>query len=318
MNEIIIDDEPKVSRYASSDGHATEAPKECFDRHEDCDLFVSHGECIKNPGWMIINCPVGCKACHLRDSKIRCPRKALNISEESVLKPGTLNQIFQRIIQLSNENQIGKINVLSNDPWIIEFENFITPLEAKSIITAVHDWEKSTDTGEMNEYGEQGRILSTGRTSTNAWCRDDCESKPNVQRVLKRIEFVTTVPIDNYESFQVLKYDIGQYYRAHHDTGADEDNLACGMRILTFFLYLSDVEIGGETSFPLLNLSVKPKLGKAVLWPGVYSDNPSVVDYRTRHEAKPVIKGIKYGANSWIHSHNFKIPNLWGCTGSFD
>jgi hypothetical protein len=44
------------------------------------------------------------------------------------------------------------------------------------------------------------------------------------------------------------------------NTQDQNDNaLACGPRILTFFLYLSDVEEGGETNFPLLNISVNPK-----------------------------------------------------------
>jgi prolyl 4-hydroxylase len=36
------------------------------------------------------------------------------------------------------------------------------------------------------------------------------------------------------------------------------------------------------------------------------------------HEAKPVLKGKKIAANSWIHLFNYEVPNLWGCTGSFD
>jgi len=87
---------------------------------------------------------------------------------------------------------------------------------------------------------------------------------------------------------------------------------------LTFFLYLSDVEEGGETDFPLLNIGVKPKKGKALLWPSTLDDQPLEVDRRTVHQAKPVIKGRKFAANSWIHSHNFVKPNLWGCTGTFD
>ncbi len=94
--------------------------------------------------------------------------------------------------------------------------------------------------------------------------------------------------------------------------------LACGSRILTFFLYLSDVEECGETNFPALKLAVKPKKGSAVLWPSTTNDDIMKQDPRTVHEAKAVIKGVKYGANAWIHSHNFEIPNLWGCTGSFD
>lgn len=53
---------------------------------------------------------------------------------------------------------------------------------------------------------------------------------------------------------QVLRYDVGQKYEAHHDYGSEDVQLACGPRILTFFLYLSDVEEGGETNFTSLNL----------------------------------------------------------------
>ena len=111
---------------------------------------------------------------------------------------------------------------------------------------------------------------------------------------------------------------MGQHYRAHHDYGAEDIKKACGPRILTFFLYLSDVEEGGETSFPDLNIAVKPKKGRALLWPSTLDSNPELIDTRTRHEAKPVIKGRKFAANAWIHSHDFMKPNLWGCTGTFD
>ena len=55
----------------------------------------------------------------------------------------------------------------------------------------------------------------------------------------------------------------------------------------TFFLYLSSVDEGGETSFPGLGLAVKPARGKALLWPSVYDDNLENIDQRTIHEAKP-------------------------------
>lgn len=94
--------------------------------------------------------------------------------------------------------------------------------------------------------------------------------------------------------------------------------LSCGPRILTFFLYLSDVEEGGETHFPMLNLKVKPRKGTAVLWPSTTNENPEKQDPRTIHEAMAVIKGVKFAANSWIHLYDFEKSNLWGCTGAFD
>lgn len=99
---------------------------------------------------------------------------------------------------------------------------------------------------------------------------------------------------------------------------SEQSRLACGPRILTFFLYLSDVEEGGETNFPMINIAAKPKKGSAILWPSTRLDNILEQDARTHHEAKAVIKGVKFAANTWIHSHNFEVPNHWGCTGAFE
>ena len=61
------------------------------------------------------------------------------------------------------------------------------------------------------------------------------------------------------------------------------------------FLYLNDVEEGGGTRFPLLDITVQPKMGSAILWPSVLDDPPEKKDFRTDHEALEVTKGIKYG-----------------------
>ena len=70
--------------------------------------------------------------------------------------------------------------------------------------------------------------------------------------------------------------------------------------MLTVFLYLNDVEEGGETKFNRLDKVVTPKRGRAVIWPSVQNMDPHTIDPRTSHEAMPVIKGIKYGANAWV------------------
>lgn len=45
--------------------------------------------------------------------------------------------------------------------------------------------------------------IITGRTSSNAWCRQKCESHPAVKRITQKIEEVIRVPFVNSESFQV-------------------------------------------------------------------------------------------------------------------
>jgi hypothetical protein len=90
-------------------------------------------------------------------------------------------------------------------------------------------------------------------------------------------------------------------YEIHHDYIELEIERQQGVRILTVYLYLNDVEAGGGTNFPRLNLTVMPKRGRALFWPSVTDPNPSAKDRRTDHQALPVDKGIKYGANFWYH-----------------
>lgn len=290
--------------------------KECLDRHGSCSNWASQGECDINPGWMIINCPSSCQACHLRDPKIRCNRENLNMSTTPAYKPGDMEAMFGSIMDRFGSQY--DITVHSTSPWVVTFENFLTNAEADALIATQKKWERSTDSGKMNEFGEVGRVLSTGRTSSNSWCDRSCMANTKVSNLLSKIEDVIGIGRENYESFQVLRYEIGQKYNAHHDYGVEDVGKACGPRILTFFLYLSDVEEGGETAFPLLDIAVKPKKGRALLWPSTLDANPERIDARTRHEARPVVKGRKFAANSWIHLYNFNVPNLWGCTGTFD
>jgi len=86
-----------------------------------------------------------------------------------------------------------------------------------------------------------------------------------------------------------------------------------GVRILTFYFYLTDVEEGGGTNFPVVNRTVQAQKGRAVLWPSILDHDPNKKDFRADHQALPVIKGIKYGANAWIHQRDYKTPHSIGC-----
>ena len=55
-------------------------------------------------------------------------------------------------------------------------------------------------------------------------------------------------------TLQILRYERGQKYVRHHDADEDDVQLACGPRVLTFFLYLSDVE-EGRACYSLLLIS---------------------------------------------------------------
>ena len=91
------------------------------------------GECDRNPGWMIINCPHSCSACHLRDPKLRCDRERLNISTEPVYKNGDMAAMFASIQERFGERY--GVNVLSTDPYVVTFDNFLNDDEVQPLIS---------------------------------------------------------------------------------------------------------------------------------------------------------------------------------------
>ena len=49
------------------------------------------------------------------------------------------------------------------------------------------------------------------------------------------------------------------------------------------------------------------------LRPSVLSEDVFTTDERTYHEALPVVSGLKYAANFWIHLHDFQNYHARGC-----
>jgi prolyl 4-hydroxylase len=202
-------------------------------------------------------------------------------------------------------------------PWVITLDDFLSPAECERMIQLGHDIEytRSEDVGAKKFDGTYEAIVSKDRTSTTAWCiDDDCFKDPVTLAVRERIEELTGIPDVNSEYLQILRYEETQRYGVHHDYIDTLRERAQGVRILTVFLYLGDVEAGGGTHFPKLDLTVMPKQGRVLIWPSVLNSAPDDIDERTDHEALPVEAGIKYSANGWIHARDFKTPFAKGCT----
>ena len=94
-------------------------------------------------------------------------------------------------------------------------------------------------------------------------------------------------PVGANERWRCYRYDPGQYFAPHYDgafvRNANEESQ------LTLILYLNEDFEGGETAFPELGVSVRPKAGQALLF-----------QHRLLHESTPVRRGRKYAARSDI------------------
>jgi len=285
----------------------------CDDEHDACTQWAEQGECENNKAFMILECSRSCATCLMRDPKVRCKRDESVRPAISGAAGDSINALFERAT--SDAWAAYSPTVHSRDPWVVTYEDFISAEEADGLLEAFAglQLERSSNVGGMDEKGRFRKSLDTSRTSENAWCMGACAQRDTVRRVQWRIGNLTGVSEAQSEFLQMLHYDPGQYYRSHHDFIPQHLQFPIGPRLLTLFLYLSDVDGGGETTFNSLNITVTPKKGRALLWPSVTDGALTTPDMRTMHEAKPVLQGEKYAANAWLHLYDFRTPHSHGC-----
>lgn len=77
----------------------------------------------------------------------------------------------------------------------------------------------------------------------------------------------------------------------YHVWHSEDQTLEVKQRLLTFILYLNDVEDGGETEFLYLSRRIKPKAGTLVIWPAGFTHT---------HRGNPPLKGSKYIVTGWV------------------
>jgi hypothetical protein len=91
---------------------------------------------------------------------------------------------------------------------------------------------------------------------------------------------------NNY-AFKIQKTPIGGGYHVWHYESCNRE--MCN-RLLTWTVYLNDVEEGGETEFLYQHLRVKPKQGTLVIWPAAFTHT---------HRGNPPLSNDKYIITGW-------------------
>ena len=198
-------------------------------------------------------------------------------------------------------------------PSILKYENVFTSNECNQIMAlALPNLERS-------KLGAQQSIDNT-RTSNQTWLKND--ALPCIKRMSTFVSKLSQLPVANQEQWQILRYRPGQEYKPHYDSCniithdyadcvKEEIMLKWGKRVCTFFIYLNDVEDGGETYFTKLNKMYKPKQGNAIFWSNLTDDQLSAHPY-SQHGGMPVKKGEKWAINVWVRQHPvINSPDNW-------
>lgn len=200
-----------------------------------------------------------------------------------------------------------EINILLTveQPRIILFSNVLSEEECEHMIAlSKPKMNKSTTVDNLSGKAE----LHKNRTSYGTFFK--INETPFVKRIDRRISELMQLPVSNGEGFQILNYQKGGEYKPHFDyfppeqTGSKVHIARGGQRVATLILYLNNVEQGGETIFPKINLKVTPKQGNALYF--AYTNSKNQVDPLTLHGGCPVLKGEKWIATKWMRQNEYK------------
>nr|XP_020470615.1 transmembrane prolyl 4-hydroxylase-like [Monopterus albus] len=185
--------------------------------------------------------------------------------------------------------------------------------------------------------------------SKHTWLYQGLGSHYVLNTLRTRVISLTRLPsslVELSEPLQVIRYEHGDFSNAHYDSSPSHPDTSCAhtrlaantsaltevsCRYLTVLFYLSSVEEGGETSFPVAdnrtyeeqalvqdgvdltdtqetcdrgNLRIKPTVGTALLWYNHLSDGRGwmgELDEYSLHGDCPVGHRVKWVANNWVN-----------------
>jgi hypothetical protein len=119
-----------------------------------------------------------------------------------------------------------------------------------------------------------------------------------------RMAALAGLDLSQCEPLALLRYGIGDEYRPHRDYFAPSVTRiesGGGQRQATVCSYLNNVEAGGGTVFPDVDVSVQPQRGRAVMFRSLHPDGRP--DPHSLHAGLPVVAGEKWLASCWIRAH---------------
>jgi len=250
------------------------------------------------------------------------------------------------------KKMMSDLNMDRNGDGVITYNEFIKLVSESKMKDIVHYLEKVHKT----KPNKRTRDSSTAFLDPY----EHIDFKPLFENLSERIHLVTKLPKDmiwSSENMQVIRYREKQHYHCHYDSEDEEaKNIPCchqaqnlaedvddediedikcvPCRYLTFFYYLNEPKLGGETAFPIAdnetipqnyslvqddvnkcdlsdhcydaNLYYKPKRGSALMWYNHLVSNTTgwlgPLDVMSYHGGCDVIEGTKWAANNWINA----------------
>ncbi|KAL7399552.1 hypothetical protein ABVT39_026305 [Epinephelus coioides] len=262
------------------------------------------------------------------------------------------------LLDLNQDGLLQKQEIVSHSrsqdgTWLNpdNLRQILTGLEAcPTGMLTLEDFRHVYDVSQRPGQQQSGKIRSQFKQrNKHTWLYQGPGSHHVLQTIRNRVISLTRLPsalVELSEPLQVIRYELGDFSNAHHDSSPSHLETTCAhtrlagnasaltevsCRYLTVLFYLSSVDEGGETTFPVAdnrtyeeqalvqdgvdltdtqetcgrgNMRIKPTAGTALLWYNHLSDGRGwmgELDEYSLHGDCPVRRGLKWMANSWVN-----------------
>ncbi|XP_041449987.1 prolyl 4-hydroxylase subunit alpha-1-like [Drosophila obscura] len=188
-----------------------------------------------------------------------------------------------------------KMEEISHDPYIVMYHQVLSDREI----------------GEMKQLAQPMTNGLSGSIEANnseplevvariAWL---LEASPFRERLNLRIGDMTGFDVSEFKALQVANFGVGSYFKAHFDyltnRIVDTSISQLGDRTGSLIIYAGEVQQGGATIFPDIQVMVPPQKGNSLFWYNTFDD--STPDPRSLHAVCPVIAGSRWTVTKWLH-----------------
>jgi len=304
----------------------------CDNLSDKCAFWASLGSCEDNLPFMMENCALACRYCHMRLDYQKCRQHSMSTwmddSDHQNFQKLWIDRTYLSIKKAMSEAELVSLQkkkdiVDPNDPWVLKVDNFISSDEADEILQFSKTYLEWQPSPPISPIGQSDDDEMVRRESNSTFCdTQKCRENDIYQKIQKTLLGLFE-NIEHYnleEPMEFVQYQAMQSFGAHHDFDIHDSWKLGGPRVLSVFLCLSDVEKGGAMGFPDLDwLSIPPRKGQMLIWPNVIieKNEENKISMKSHKdmssEGLPVILGEKYGLQTWIRFGNYEEARKQEC-----
>jgi hypothetical protein len=193
--------------------------------------------------------------------------------------------------------------MITFENFVMRFDGFMNPEESQHFINVFEKFQQSgltisrQEQGSPNTMKDDDQLYYSSLLTTHELDISDMEPfhlfanrfwETAYPAYAQKYNVINQISHHTIRIMKLQKTLVGGGYHVWHN---EDDTVQNMRRIMTYILYLNDVEEGGETEFLYYPKRIKPQTGTLILWPAGYTH---------AHRGNPPISNTKYILTGWV------------------